>query len=496
MENHIVLSAVDLTKIYGGILAVDHVSVDFQKGEVHALMGENGAGKSTLVKMFAGAVWPESGTFRIDGKEYMGITPREAKNQGIQLIYQELNLILPLSVAENIYLEDLQKQGLLVRYRDIYRKTEMLLQKLGIDIKPDVAVETLTVAQKQLVEIAKAIAQNSKVIIMDEPTAALSVSEISILFRLIRNLKKDGVTIIYISHRMNEVFEISDRVTVMRDGRIITTKMTETLTRDELVRLMVGRTLTETFPVSRHKAGETLLQVEHIRNNKVHDISFSVRAGEILGIAGLMGSARTELVRAVFGADKKTDGRILIQGREVSISSPADAVAAGIGLVPEDRKLQGVLVNLPIKDNIVLPILKEISSLVIVNKKAEAEITEKYKSMMRIKMASSEQHVRNLSGGNQQKVALSKWLANECKILILDEPTRGIDIGAKQEIYQLIHKLAEEGMATILITSDMEEMLGLADRMIILHEGHFAGELTSKKDFTQEKVLDIASGKK
>ena len=496
MKKTTVLSAVGLTKIYGGIVAVDQVSLDFEKGEVHALMGENGAGKSTLVKMFAGAVHPESGTFVIDGKEYSSITPKEAKEQGIQLIYQELNLILPLSVAENIYLEDLQRQGLLVQYREIYEKTEALLKKLGIEIRPDAIVETLTVAQKQLVEIAKAIAQDSRVIIMDEPTAALSVGEIEILFRLIRNLKENGVTIIYISHRMNEVFEITDRVSVMRDGCLIVTKETADLTRDELIRHMVGRTLSETFPESSGKIGEIVLQAEHITNSKVHDVSFSVRKGEILGIAGLMGSSRTELVRAVFGADRKSGGRVLIHGREVRIASPKDAVAAGIGLVPEDRKLQGVLVDLSVRDNVVLPILKKISKLTVVNKKEEAQITEKYRDMIRIKIASQEQSVRDLSGGNQQKVALGKWLANGSRILILDEPTRGIDIGAKQEIYQLIHRLAEEGMATILITSDMEEMLGLADRMIILHEGCFAGELTSREDFTQEKVLDIASGRK
>lgn len=491
-----ILSVKNLRKTYPGVVALDDVSLDFKKGEVHALVGENGAGKSTLVKILSGAVVPDVGEFSINGDTFNKISPKESKDHGIELIYQELNLVSALSVAENVFLGNFDGNGITVDFRSMRQKAADLFNKLQVNIDPKTIVSDLTVSLMQLVEIAKSLVNDSRVLIMDEPTAPLTVHEIEVLFKLIKKLKASGVTIIYISHRLSEVFEISDRLTVMRDGKIIATKNTKDTTRDELIKLMVGRELSETFVEREKNIGEKIFEVKNLSNKNVNNISFSVKRGEILGLAGLMGAGRTELVRALFGADRYDEGEIIIDGKKAKINgSPKNAVDVGIGLVPEDRKEQGVLIELSVRDNITLPILKKISKSCVINRRKEEAILNKYKGRLEIKTPSYDQIVRNLSGGNQQKVALSKWLASDCKVLLLDEPTRGIDVGAKQEIYRLINELAEEGLAIVLITSDMEEMLGLADRIIVIHEGDYMGSIESDANFTQEYVLDMASGK-
>jgi ribose transport system ATP-binding protein len=496
VEDSTIVSIKNLRKSYPGVVALDNVSINFRQGEVHALVGENGAGKSTLVKILSGAVVPDCGEFNINGDCFNKITPRESKKHGIELIYQELNLVPALSVAENIFLGNFQKNGILVDFKSMRKRTIELFKQLDVNIDSNAIVSDLTVSSMQLVEIAKSLVNDSRVLIMDEPTAPLTVKEIEILFDLIKKLKERGVTIIYISHRLSEVFEISDRLTVMRDGKIVSTRETKNTTRKELIKLMVGRELSETFVKRDKELEKVVLEVKNMNNQYLHDISFSVREGEILGLAGLMGAGRTELVRAIFGADSFKQGDVFIDGQQVSIKkSPMNAVKAGMGLVPEDRKDDGVLIELSVRDNITLPILKRISSYFVINRRKEEAILDKYKGRLAIKTPSYSQKVKNLSGGNQQKVVLSKWLASDCKVLLLDEPTKGIDVGAKQEIYQLINDLAEEGLAIVLITSDMEEMLGMSDRIIVLHEGNYMGAIEHDIDFNQEIILDMASGK-
>ena len=491
MQN--ILTMRDVTKTYPGVLALNHISFELRPGEVHALVGENGAGKSTLIKVLTGAIEPDSGVIEYDGHKYEKMNPTLSRSVGIAAIYQEFNLAPSVTVAENIFMGTRLNKGIFVDYKKLYSESEKVLQNFHVKISPSATVNELTVAYKQLIEIAKAIAQDAKVIIMDEPTAPLTDDEVENLFEIVNNLKKRGISIIFISHRMDELFRISDRVTVMRDGSVISTYDTKSITKTELIKDMVGRTLSETFPEREMKYGDVALEVKQLCGNIVHPISFQLRHGEVLGLAGLVGAGRTELARLIFGADKKDSGEVWVDGQNVNIKSPTEAVAAGIGLVSEDRKLNGVILRKSIRENITVPILKRISDGLFVDQTKEKNIVDKYKDALHIKTPSVNQLVGNLSGGNQQKVALSKWLASECKVLILDEPTRGIDVGAKQEIYQLINDLAEQGMAIIIISSDMEEILGLTDRLIILSEGKMMGQL-EKKDYKQTTVLRYASG--
>lgn len=495
MELKSILSTHNLTKTYPGVVALNDVSIDFRQGEIHALVGENGAGKSTLVKLLSGAIEPDSGYIEIRGARHERMTPREAQQLGIEIIYQEFNLVPSLSVAENIFLGAFEGNGVFVDFKAMRRRAAELFEELQVSISPEVRVETLTVAEQQLVEIAKSLVRNARILIMDEPTAPLTLKETRILFDLVRKLKAKGVTIIYISHRFAEIFELSDRVTVMRDGTKIQTLFTRDTSRDEMIRLMVGRDLKETYPTRNGAIGEVALEVRNLSGAGAQDISFTLRRGEILGIAGLVGAGRTELMRMIFGADRCDSGEILIQGKSVKIPSPEAAVRFGIGYVPEDRKQHGVLLELSIGDNIVLPILRRLSSCTFLNRKREREILETYRNSLSIKTPSLKQLVKNLSGGNQQKVALSKWLASGTEILIFDEPTRGIDVAAKQEIYFLMNRLAEEGRAIIMVSSEMEELLGMSDRIIVLREGSYAGEIENRSEFSQERVLALASGK-
>ena len=493
-EKKVSLSVHNIVKTYPGVIALRDISVDFFQGEVHGLIGENGAGKSTLMKVISGVIQPDEGEFYIGDERFEKITPNQATEKGLRIIHQELNLIPTLSVTENIFMGRFLGNGVTVNLKEMRKKAVSLFEEMGVQIDPDSLVEDLTVAQMQLVEIAKAISQEVKILIMDEPTSPLTQNEVELLFRLIRRLKEKGVTIIYISHRLGEMFALTDRITVMRDGEKIVTEYTSDLDREKLIRLMVGRTLKETYPPRKQKPKEELLRVEHLYGNGLQDINFTLRKGEILGLAGLVGAGRTELVRLIFGADRIEEGKICLEQKELHITEPSQAVENGIALIPEDRKQQGILLELSVKENLDLPNLKEISKRTIVNRNREKRLVEDQIKKLRIKTPSENQLVKHLSGGNQQKVVIGKWLAGNSKILIFDEPTRGIDVGAKQEIYQLMNELTEAGISIIMVSSEMEELMGMSDRILVLREGKITGCLDrSQEEFTQERIMSFAS---
>ncbi len=485
------LAVKNITKTYPGVVALNDVSIEVEQGEVHALMGENGAGKSTLIKVVAGAVAPDSGTVQVSDARHKHLTPKLSRSLGIEVIYQELNLVPRLSVAENICLGD-RISGRFYEAKTAARKAKALLDELSMPIDPGALIDELSMGQRQMVEIAKAVSRDLKILIMDEPTSSLSEAESIQLLKMVGTLKARGVTVVYISHRIDEVFQIADRVSVLRDGRYIATRQIEGLTRHELVSLMVGRELVETYPTHESGVGDVALSVTRLSGDGFHDISFDLRRGEVLGVAGLVGAGRTELARAIFGADKKRGGEVRVFGSKADIASPEAAIALGLGLIPEDRKGQGVLLELPIKDNISIAILKRISKLMVVNRQSENREAARFAEALRIKAPNLSQLVKNLSGGNQQKVALAKWLATDSKVLIFDEPTRGIDVGAKQEIYKLIMSLVDEGIAVMVISSDMEEVMGISDRIMVMCEGRLTGFL-NKGEFTQSRILELAS---
>lgn len=490
MDN--ILEIKNVTKRYPGVVALDNVSFEVRRGEVHALVGENGAGKSTIIKTITGAITPDEGEIIYQGERFHELNPILSGKIGIEAIYQEFNLAPALTVEENIYLGYKVNDGVFIDKKELTRRTEEILKSLDANIDPAMKVRDLSVAYMQLVEISKALAKNVKLLIMDEPTAPLTDNEVEILFRLVKQLKKDGISIIYISHRLDEIFELADRVTVMRDGQVISTMEVAQTDKNQLIYAMVGRELTETYPQREPEYGDVVLEVKDLCGPSNVETSFCVRSGEIVGLAGLVGAGRTEIARLIIGADKKGGGEIYVNGRQVRIESPKDAVANGIAYVSEDRKNQGVLLRMPIRWNITLPILRRLSNFGFIDSKKENECVDNYKNALRIKTPSMNQLVGNLSGGNQQKVAVAKWLASESKVLILDEPTRGIDVGAKQEIYELINKLTREGLAILMISSEMEEIMGMSDRMLVMAEGKIVGEL-QKEEFTQNKILKLAS---
>lgn len=488
--NRVILSVKNLVKRYPGVVALDDVSIDFLEGEVHALLGENGAGKSTLIKIIAGAVQADEGHVEICGSKIENLEPVVAKRSGVEVIYQEFNLMDTLTVAENISLG--VKDGKLVDFKKMIERADAVFEELGVEIDPMLKVNQLSTSQQQLVEIAKAVSKDAKILIMDEPSAPLSVAEVRKLFEIIHKLKKKGVTIIYISHRLDEIMEISDRVSIMRDGRYIETRKITEISTSELVKLMVGRELSDTYPVKKHKVGETVLEVKEISGDGNKRTSFILRKGEILGVAGLVGAGRTELARLIYGADRKSGGEVMIHGKPVKIFLPSDAIRYGIGLIPEDRKNEGCFLEKPIDWNVTISSLKRLSSKSLVDKKKEKELAQKFIDLFAIKTPSVSQLTKNLSGGNQQKVVLAKTLASNSEIIIFDEPTRGIDVGAKHEIYELMVHLAEEGKSILMITSDMPELLGMSDRIIVMAQGELVGELDNN-DFSQVKVLELAS---
>lgn len=489
-----ILTLKNVTKEYPGVLALDHMNLEVYPGEVHALMGENGAGKSTLIKVVSGAIKPNGGTIIYQGQEYASMTPALSRKLGIGVIYQEFNLVPDLSVAENIFLGQKLTGGLTINRKLMNEKAAELMKSFGIDIDVTKEVKTLTVAYQQLVEITKTISSNVKVLIMDEPSAPLTNREIDALFGIVRKLKEQGIAIIYISHRMEEIFALADRITVMRDGKYVGTKMASEIDQNGLIKMMVGRTLDEQFPAVEKEIGEVALEVQDLCTDALlKNVSFKVRKGEILGLAGLVGAGRTETARAIFGADPKASGRVLIHGKETHIRKPKDAISQGVALIPEDRKKHGALLEMSIRENISFICVKDISKAGFVDRKEDKGLADKYIQELSIKTPTMEQLAKNLSGGNQQKVVLAKSLASRSDIIIFDEPTRGIDVGAKKEIYVLMNELAKKGMAIIMISSEMQELLGMADRIMVMHEGEVMGEL-KKEEATQEKILELASG--
>ena len=491
-----ILSFQNITKLFPGVRALDNVTMHFQKGEIHAVVGENGAGKSTLIKILAGAYQPTEGTVHVFGKTFSAdshYTPHESLAMGISVIYQEFNLIPYLSIAENIfYGRELTRGGLIDRRR-MANETRSLCREMGIDLNPRTRVKDLSVAYQQIVEIVKSLSRDVKIVVMDEPTAPLTNKEIESLFGIVRKMKARGVTVLYISHRLEEVFEICDRVSVMRDGKYITTKVTKDVGIKELIGFMIGRELSQDYPLAAGSGQEVVLSVKGLTTEKIKGVSFDLHKGEILGLGGLVGSGRSETARALFGADRVKAGEITIFGKQRRIASPRDAIRYNIGLLPEDRKRQGLVIGMQVKENITYGILRALSRFGLVSASKQKKISLELKDSLKIKTPRITQITRNLSGGNQQKVVLAKWLATRCDILVFDEPTRGIDVGTKQEIYALMRELTRQGKSIIMISSEMLELVGMSDRIVIMHEGRVSGVI-ARDGFSQEKILEIASG--
>lgn len=480
-----------ITKIYPGVVALDRVDFSVERGEVHALLGENGAGKSTLIKILAGAVQRDEGEIWFDGKSYEQYSPNDAIQMGISVIYQEFNLVSKMSIEENVFFGKEYHKGIFLDRNAMIKRTREVLKPLGANIDPREKVSNLNVAYQQLVEIAKAILNKAKLIVMDEPSAALCTRELEILFSLIRQFKKEGTSIIYISHRLEEVFEIADRVTVFRDGKYVDTKKVSQTNKDELIHMMVGRKLSGDYPKNDQMRKDVVLEVRGLTNQKLHDISFKLHRNEILGITGLTGAGQTELVRAIFGADSCL-GDIYVNGKKAGIHSPQDAIRYGISYLPEDRKQDGILLEMSVRFNMSIASLKKYAIRGFVNPSKEKQAVNKYVDAIRIKTPSLEQKTKNLSGGNQQKAILGKWLACAADIIIFDEPTRGIDVGAKQEIYALMNKLVHEGKSIIIVSSELPELIGMSDRALVMYNGKITAEL-DKHELSQELILSKAS---
>lgn len=493
-----VLELKNIYKSFPGVKVLEDVTLQVRPGEVHALMGENGAGKSTLMKILMGIYKADQGSIFLEGKETVIHGPKDAMSKGISMIHQELNTVLDMEVAENVFIgRELLKKGMeKLKIVDIARmreETGRYFREMNIDIDPRAKMRTLSVAEMQLVEIVKAISLNSKIIVMDEPTSAITEKEAAVLFTQIERLKKQGVAIIYISHKMDEIFRISDTITVLRDGQWIGTKPAKELDNDMLIKMMVGRELTDIYPKDPVEIGDVILEVKNLsRGKKVQDASFSLRKGEVLGIAGLVGAGRSELVETIFGLYPKTGGQIFLHGKEVHIKNSADAIKNKMALITEDRKQTGLNLIVSVKENIASVSIGKLSTHGIVNDKKINEVSEKYIKELKIKTPDGNAIVGNLSGGNQQKVVLAKWLLDEPDIIIFDEPTRGIDIGAKRDIYLLINNLAKEGKAVIVISSEMAEVMGICDRILVMAEGRINGEVR-REEFSQEVIMGYAS---
>ncbi len=491
----VILTMKDIDKSFPGVHALDHVSLELKRGEVHALMGENGAGKSTLMKVLTGIYTKDSGTITYEGKEVEFHNAREAQDAGIVIVHQELNMLNHLTVAQNIFIGREPKKGLGIDDKKMIEDSKALFDRLNIDIDPSARMGDLTVGKQQMCEIAKAISHDAKVIVFDEPSAALTEAEIDELFKIIRDLRDQQLGIIYISHRMDEIKVITDRVTVMRDGTYVGTLITDECTKNDIVNMMVGRVIYEDPKTESLVPPEApvVLKVENLNAGRmVQNVSFELRKGEILGFSGLMGAGRTETARAIFGADKKESGDIYVNGEKVEINSPQDAVRHGIGYLSEDRKRYGVVVEKSIAENTTMACLEDYTSGIFINEKKEDETAQKFVDMLETKTPSVDQLVVNLSGGNQQKIVIAKWLAKNSDILIFDEPTRGIDVGAKNEIYKLMNRLAAEGKSIIMISSEMTEILRMSDRIVVMCEGKITGEI-GIEEATQENIMNLAT---
>lgn len=484
----------NITKTFPGVRALDNMSFHARGGEVLAMVGENGAGKSTLLKILNGDYQADSGKYLINGAEKHFHSPYEAIRSGVSVIYQERQVVPYLTVAENIFMEDIPMgRNHLIDGKELNAQAQMIINEFKIPIKPATKVKDLSVAYQQMVEIMKSYRRKPKIIAFDEPTASLSDVEIESLFAIIQKLKSEGIIILYVSHRMKEIFQISDQVVIMKDGKYVAQLPTRSTNEQEVIKMMVGRNLGDIFQeLSRNeRIGDTILAVEGLTNDYVKDISFELRKGEILGFSGLVGAGRTETMRAIFGADQIAAGKIIFEGQSITITSPEDAIQYGFALCPEDRKEQGIVGGRTVKENISMAILKKLCGYLFVKARQECELAEKYVCDLRIRTPDIYKKLRELSGGNQQKVILARWLASNPKVLILDEPTKGIDVGSKSEIYQLICELSKQGIAVLLISSELPETLGLCDRIIVMCQGRIMGEL-NRAEATEERVLTLA----
>ena len=483
-----------IRKAFPGVLALDDVDLDLQTGEVLALLGENGAGKSTLIKVIGGAHLPDEGTIEIDGQSVRIETPQDSLQAGIGIIYQEFNLVPGLTARENIFLGQEPGRVSFIPRAEEHRKTLELFARIGVEIDPDKLCSELSVAEQQIVEIAKALSQNARIIVMDEPTAALTPREVEGLLEVVRELRSQGIGVIYISHRLDEIDAIADRVTILRDGGHVSTRAMEDIDREQMIALMVGRSLDKEFPTRSSSPGKVRLAVRQLtRSTKVRGVSLEVRAGEIVGLTGLVGAGRTETARLIFGADRMEAGSIELDGKELRVRSPRDAIRHGICLLTEDRKGQGLVLGQTVQENFGLPNLGEFSGMGLISTSLESQAFAQYVKKIRIKIVSHAQTAGTLSGGNQQKVVLAKWLQLNAEVIIFDEPTRGIDVGAKFEIYQLVHQLAEEGKAVLMISSELPEILGMSDRIIVMNEGRVTGEISDPSHATQKDIMKLAT---
>lgn len=486
-----------VNKAFSGNAVLSDAGFSLKDAEIHALMGENGAGKSTLMKILTGVYTKDSGTVLVDGKEVCYNNPQEAEKDGIVFIHQELNVLYDLTVEENMFMgKEIHNKLGICDSKAMRRECTRILDILGVKIDPGMVMEDLSVGQQQMIEIAKALMVDAKVLIMDEPTAALTESETHILFDVVRSLKEKGVSIIYISHRMEEIFELCDRVTILRDGQYIGTREVKETDITELVKMMIGREIGERYPERNVELGDVLFEVKNLNHVKhFRNISFSVRAGEVLGVAGLMGAGRTEIMQSIFGNMSDVTGQILLDGKEIKIRNPWDAIKQGIGFITEDRKIEGLMLDESIMKNISLVNLGKISNKGVLNSKSENDLSNKGINDVNIKCTGPDHLCKNLSGGNQQKVVFAKWIFSDPRVLILDEPTRGVDVGAKKEIYNLINEIAAKGVAVIMVSSELPEILGMSDRVMVIHEGEIGGFI-DRKDADQEKIMILATGGK
>lgn len=492
--NDIIVSMHDICKSFPGVKALDHVDFELRSGEVMALLGENGAGKSTLMKVLSGVYTRDSGDMEIQGKAYGNLTPKQAQAAGVAIIHQELNMCRHLTVAENMFLGREKVRGMVLSQREMEDEAAEVLGRLKIDISPRTVVGDLPISKQQMVEIAKALSMDARILIMDEPTSALTAREIEDLFRIIRDLRASGHGIVYISHRLEELQHIVDRVTIMRDGQYITTMNFADTTIDQIITYMVGREIKEKFPRVTCEKGKKVFEVKNLNAGRmVRNISFSLYEGEIVGFAGLMGAGRTETTRAIFGIDPKESGQIVLDGREIKIHSPADAIRQGVVLAPEDRKKDGLCTKLSIRHNIALPNLDLLCNrLGVVSHSRENAMCDRAVRNLQIKTPSLDVDAANLSGGNQQKVVVAKWLARNSRVVLFDEPTRGIDVAAKVEIYHLMNQLKQQGIAVMFVSSELPEVLGIADRVIVMCDGQITGEVMARET-TQNEILTLAT---
>lgn len=492
MDRNPIIQIRDMCKTFPGVQALKGVNLDLYPGEVHALVGENGAGKSTLIKIISGVHDFTEGEYKINGQDADIKKTSDAIEKGISVIYQELNLVSSLSIAENVFFGRLPQKKGIVQWKALYEETQKYMEMVGLHVSPKMKLQYLSVAQQQLVEIVKSVSLNSKVIIMDEPTSALSPNEIQNLFRVMEGLKKQGVAILYVSHKLGEIFAISDRISIFRDGIHIDTVNTGDIDEQQLIEKMVGRKVSDMFPQKEAQFGEKILEVDKLSTEKVHGLSFYVKSGEIVGFSGLMGAGRTEMAMGVFGVDKRLEGSVKIAGKEVARNSPFAAREAGMGLVVEDRKQGGIFPQLSVKTNMTLVSLKQVVKGFAIQGKKEKNDVQKMVDQLLIKTPNMKQYISKLSGGNQQKVLLARWLMKEnLKLLIIDEPTRGIDVGAKAEIYHLIHKLAKQGLAILVVSSEMTEILGMCNRIYVMKDGEITAEVDAE-EATETLLLDKA----